>query len=70
MLPFVAIIVAALVDFSCLKWLYSAEARLADLFVAAHAGKIKPDPDIEVVAADEQSLAQLADFAGRHAVDH
>jgi len=32
----------------------------SDFFVAAQAGKIKPDPDIVVVAADEHSLEQLA----------
>ncbi|MBI3528661.1 MAG: adenylate/guanylate cyclase domain-containing protein [Betaproteobacteria bacterium] len=60
-----AIVVAALLEFSWLNWLRSAEARFSDLFVAAQAGKIKPDPDIVVVAADEHSLDQLADYAGR-----
>ena len=60
-----AIVVAAVFEFSWLNWLRSAEARFSDLFVAAQAGKIKPDPDIVVVAADELSLEQLADYAGR-----
>jgi adenylate cyclase len=60
-----AIVVAALFEFSWLNWLRSAEARFSDLFVKAQAGKIKPDPDIVVVAADEHSLEQLADYAGR-----
>ena len=59
------IIVAALCEFSWLNWLRSAEARFSDLFVAIQAGKIKPDPDIVVVAVDEHSLEQLADYAGR-----
>ena len=60
-----AIVAAALLEFSWLNWLRSTEARFSDFFVAAQAGKIKPDPDIVVVAADEHSLEQLADFAGR-----
>ena len=60
-----AIVVAALCEFSWLNGLRSTEARFSDLFVAAQAGKIKPDPDIVVVAADEHSLEQLADYAGR-----
>jgi adenylate cyclase len=60
-----AIVVAALFEFSWLNWLRSAEARFSDFFVTAQAGKIKPDPDIVVVAADEHSLEQLADYAGR-----
>src|SRR5258708_5012862 len=57
--------VAALLEFSWLNWLRSAEARFSDIFVAAQAGRIKPDPDIVVVAADEHSLEQLGDYAGR-----
>ena len=60
-----AIVIAALLEFSWLNWLRSAEARFSDLYVKAQAGKIKPDPDIVVVAADEHSLEQLADYAGR-----
>jgi adenylate cyclase len=60
-----AIVVAALFEFSWLNWLRSAEARFSDVFVSVQAGKIKPDPDIVVVAADEHSLEQLADYAGR-----
>ena len=62
---FAAIAVAVILEFSWLNWLRSAEARFSDFFVAAQAGKIKPDPDIVVVAADEHSLEQLADYAGR-----
>ena len=62
---FAVIAVSAILEFSWLNWLRSAEARFSDLFVAAQAGKIKPDPDIVVVAADEHSLEQLADYAGR-----
>jgi len=64
-LLFAAIAVAALLEFSWLNWLRSAEARFSDLFVRAQAGKIKPDPDIVVVAVDEHSLEQLSDYAGR-----
>ncbi len=60
-----AIAVAAILEFAWLDWLRSAEARFTDIFVAAQAGKIKPDPEIVVVAADEHSLGQLADYAGR-----
>lgn len=60
-----AIAVAALLEFFWLNWLNSAEARFSDLFVKVQAGKIKPDPDIVVVAADEHSLEQLAEYAGR-----
>jgi adenylate cyclase len=64
-LLFAAIVAAALFEFCWLGWLRSAEARFSDVFVTAQAGKIKPDPDIVVVAADEHSLEQLADYAGR-----
>ncbi|HEX4985246.1 MAG TPA: adenylate/guanylate cyclase domain-containing protein [Burkholderiales bacterium] len=57
--------VAALVELAWLDALRTAEARFDDLFVAARAGGIAPDPDIVVVAADERSLEQLADYAGR-----
>ena len=60
-----AIVVAALLEFAWLNWLRSADARFSDFFVAVQAAKIKPDPDIVVVAADEHSLEQLADYAGR-----
>jgi len=60
-----AIVIAALLEFSWLNWLRSAEARFSDAFVSMQAGKIKPDPDIVVVAADEHSLEQLAEYAGR-----
>jgi adenylate cyclase len=64
-LLFAAIIVAALLEFSWLNWLSASEARFSDLFVKAYAARIAPDPDIVVVAADEHSLEQLADYAGR-----
>jgi adenylate cyclase len=60
-----AIVAAAALEFSWLNWLRFAEARFSDLFVQAQAGRIKPDPDIVVVAADEHSLQQLAEYAGR-----
>ena len=60
-----AVVAAIVLEFSWLNWLRSAEARFSDFFVAAQAGKIKPDPDIVIVAADERSLEQLADYAGR-----
>jgi adenylate cyclase len=60
-----AIVAAALLEFSWLNWLRAVEAHFSDIFVAAQAGKIRPDPEIVVVAADERSLEQLADFAGR-----
>jgi adenylate cyclase len=59
-----AMVIAAAAEFSWLNWLRSAEARHADWFVALHAGKITPDPDIVVIAAGEQSLERLADYAG------
>ena len=59
------LIVAAFAEFSWLNWLRSAEARFSDFFVAAQAGKIKPDPDVVVVAADEQSLERMVELAGR-----
>ena len=60
-----AIAVAAILEFAWLNWLRSTEARFTDFFVAAQAGKIKPDPDVVVVAADEQSLEQMVELAGR-----
>ena len=60
-----AIVVAVLLEYSWLNWLRSAEARFSDVFVAVQAGRIKPDPGIVVVAADEQSLEQMVDLAGR-----
>ena len=64
-LLFAASVIAAFCEFSWLNWLRAAEARFNDFFVAVQAGRIKPDPDIVVVAADERSLEQLADYAGR-----
>lgn len=64
-LLFAAVAVVALAEFYWLNWLRSAEARFADVFVAAQAGNIKPDPDIVVVAADENSLEQMVEYAGR-----
>ncbi|MBC8007392.1 MAG: adenylate/guanylate cyclase domain-containing protein [Prolixibacteraceae bacterium] len=60
-----AVAVAAILEFSWLNWLRFTEARFTDFFVAAQAGKINPDPDVVVVAADEQSLEQMAELAGR-----
>ncbi|MEO8164076.1 MAG: adenylate/guanylate cyclase domain-containing protein [Betaproteobacteria bacterium] len=62
---FAAIVVAAAAEFSWLNWLRTAEARFADWFIAAGAANLKPDADVVVVAADEQSLEKLADYAGR-----
>ncbi len=56
---------AAILEFSTMDWLKAPEARFSDRFVAAQAAKIKPDPDVIVVAADEQSLERMADYAGR-----
>jgi adenylate cyclase len=56
---------AAILEFSSLDWLKAPEARFSDRFVAALSAKIKPDPDVVVVAADEQSLERMADYAGR-----
>ncbi|HVY05720.1 MAG TPA: adenylate/guanylate cyclase domain-containing protein [Burkholderiales bacterium] len=60
-----AVIAAALLEFYWLGWLAAADARLSDVFVTARSGNIKPDPDIVVVAADENSLEKMADDAGR-----
>lgn len=57
--------VAAVLEFSWLNWLGAGESRFSDFFVAARSGKIQPDADIVIVAADEHSLEQLADYAGR-----
>lgn len=62
---FAAIAIAAAAEYGWLNALHTAEARFADVFVAARAVKLKPDPDIVIVAADEQSLEQMADYAGR-----
>ncbi len=62
---FAAITIAAAAEFSFLNGLHNAEARFADRFIAARAVGLAPDPDIVVVAADEQSLEQMADYAGR-----
>jgi adenylate cyclase len=64
-LLFAAIVSAFLLEYSWLNWLRSAEARFSDLFMAAQAAKIKADADIVVVAVDEHSLDQLAEYAGR-----
>ncbi|MGH8677630.1 MAG: CHASE2 domain-containing protein [Burkholderiales bacterium] len=61
---FAAFVIAAIAEFAGLGWLQSPESRFSDLFVAAQAGKHKPDPQIVVVDIDEASLAQMADFAG------
>jgi adenylate cyclase len=61
----VAFIAATMLEFSWLNGLRSLEARFSDLFVAAQARNLRPDSDIVVVAADEDSLARMADYAGR-----
>jgi adenylate cyclase len=57
--------IAAFCEFFWLNWLQAAEVRFTDFFISEQARKIRPDPDIIVVAADERSLEQLADYAGR-----
>jgi len=61
----VAFIAATLLEFSWLNGLRALEARFSDLFVAAQARHTRPDPGIVVIAADEDSLARMADYAGR-----
>jgi adenylate cyclase len=61
----VAFVAATALEFSWLNGLRTLEARFSDLFVAAQARNIRQDPDIVVIAADEDSLARMADYAGR-----
>jgi adenylate cyclase len=61
----VAFVAATVLEFSWLNGLRTLEARFSDLFVAAQARNIRQDPDIVVIAADEDSLARMADYAGR-----
>lgn len=61
----VAFIAATALEFSWLNGLRTLETRFSDLFVAAQARNIRQDPDIVVIAADEDSLARMADYAGR-----
>ena len=61
----VAFIAATVLEFTWLNGLRTLEARFSDLFVAAQARNIRPDPDIVIIAADEDSLARMADYAGR-----
>jgi adenylate cyclase len=61
----VAFIAATVLEFSWLNGLRTLEARFSDLFVAAQARNIRQDPDIAVIAVDEDSLARMADYAGR-----
>lgn len=61
----VAFIAATVLEFSWINGLRTLEARFSDLFVAAVARNIRQDADIVVVAADEDSLARMADYAGR-----
>jgi len=61
----VALIAATALEFSWLNGLRTLESRFSDMFVAAQAKGIVPDPDIVVVAVDEDSLARMADYAGR-----
>ncbi|HSS46789.1 MAG TPA: adenylate/guanylate cyclase domain-containing protein [Burkholderiales bacterium] len=60
-----AIVLAVVVEFSWLNWLRTPEARFSDLFVAAQAERLRPDSDIVIVAAAEDSLERMADYAGR-----
>ncbi|MGH8742646.1 MAG: CHASE2 domain-containing protein, partial [Burkholderiales bacterium] len=60
-----AAVLATVVEFSWLNGLITLEARFSDLFVAAQAERLKPDADIVVVAADEDSLQRMSDYAGR-----
>src|SRR5262249_38435576 len=46
-------------------WIAGLEARFSDRFVASQGAKIRPDPEVVVVAADESSLERMADYAGR-----
>ena len=61
----VAFIAVTVLEFSWLNGLRTLEARFSDLFVAAQARSIRQDPDIVVIAADEDSLARMAAYAGR-----
>jgi len=61
----VAFIAATVLEFSWLNGLRLLEARFSDLFVAAQARNLRQDPDIAVIAVDEDSLARMADYAGR-----
>jgi adenylate cyclase len=62
---FAVLALAAIAEFSSLGWLHGLERRFSDLFVAAQAPRLKPDPDIVVVDIDERSLDALAAEAGR-----
>ena len=62
---FAAFVIAAILEFSWLDWMRAAEQRFSDLFVAAQAKRIAPDPDIVVIGVDEASLAAMAPYAGR-----
>jgi len=57
--------IAVFCEFLWLNWLQTTEFCFTDLFISGQARNIKPDPDIIVVAADDQSLQQLAGYAGR-----
>jgi adenylate cyclase len=61
----VAFIAAAVLEFSWLNGLRALESRFSDLFVAAQGKNLTQDSDIVVIAADEDSLARMADYAGR-----
>lgn len=58
-------VAATVIEFCWLNGLRALEARFSDLFVAAQARGIRQDPDIVVIAADEDNLARMADYAGR-----
>jgi adenylate cyclase len=61
----VAMIAIVPAEFFWLNWLRASEARVSDNFVARNARTIAPDPDVVVVAAGEDSLEKMAEYAGR-----
>ncbi len=61
----VAVAASATLELLALNWLQGPEARISDRFVAANALKIRPDPEIVVVAVDEFSLEKMTEEAGR-----
>jgi adenylate cyclase len=64
-LLFAVFVIAAVLEFSWLDRMRTAEQRFSDLFVAAQAERVAPDPDIVVVDIDEASLESMAPYAGR-----
>jgi adenylate cyclase len=61
----VAFIALTVLEFTWLNGLRTLEARFSDLFVAVQARSIRQDADVVVIAADEDSLARMAAYAGR-----